>query len=1017
MWLILILLASAIVRIVLAYQGGQYYWPDEQRYGIARDALQSAFAGDWDDVKRRMLGTSDHLFFRYISLLPALLDRWFVPANAPSPPFAAACLSLFGVGTVLLVWLIMRDALRDEAAATWGALFYAGCVTAFFFSRHYFPYDTALCLLLAGWWWGRRGDTAARDWATGLLVGLGYLTYNAYWNVGAVILLFHVLRAPLGWPGLLRRGCCTFAGLVTPVLALFGTAWLLGFDLLAHAQDFSRTVTQGDFGRGWWLILSYFAAAERGYLVLLLGVIVSGLLAALRHREPLPGWSWALMGAVLAAEMVLLSDVIERFALSGRMVKPLMIFAALVAGATAARLTRARPMWMRIALASVAVVLAGTNFATPLRLRFPSEFKREAQAIGAQVLTDEPDALLQLYYTDFMHRPNFIPTFPPHIELLRRMHPVQYRPYQFEGYDEAMRAAFCANDFAMRLVRVTEAVSWHADASQLGTDLAAATGALEIELQLPAARPVGQVEPLVVAGIPGAADLVSVRYADAEQIEIMVDHWGWGLVRSQPFAVPDKPARTHRVVLSAGAWLPQPDLPAMRADPDLTLLTERVIVSWNGRTVLNEKIPVNHVPLSQVVVGSNFIGGTTSGLAFTGKIIRVQRVDPRWVMRRDWAVEAPEWEPAGGWAEEPGPLDVRFKFDPALAIGPIDRLPVFSARRGPYQLEATMRCSEHGVSFTLWHQGEAIADSPLMPLAAGEHRMQLWIPLLMPATEQVEPNERVLAAWAGGNFVMQLDGRVVLQAAVPAAMATMPELGKAKAPLTSARIVLGRESPQGGQARHRAFPGPFEHVAPASRAGSALLQAMWAGRIFGTQLAPDAVGPLRLWVKFPRERRAGAEPLLTTGRTGQADIVFVAYEPDGRIRIGHDHWGWALLRSTPVALDRKQEHVIDLSLGPLYPRQFTPWAETTPDGSSRKCRVYVAIDGVPVLSADSEYYFSAPAELSVGGSYVGASTAEPSFTGEIRRIEFLRPEELPPASHLGGSVTMEERVSSQSFHR
>src|SRR5262249_52954397 len=159
---------------------------------------------------------------------------------------------------------------------------------------------------------------------TGVAVGLGYLTYNAYWNLGAVILVFHVLRPRLD-SSRVARAAWAGVGLATPIFLMVAAAGTFGYDLIGSAQDFSRTVTQGGFGQGWRFIPSYFAAAEGAYGGLLLLLAVAGIAAGSRKDPARPVWLWPAMAGALAFVMIFFSDVVPRFALSGRMVKPLAV--------------------------------------------------------------------------------------------------------------------------------------------------------------------------------------------------------------------------------------------------------------------------------------------------------------------------------------------------------------------------------------------------------------------------------------------------------------------------------------------------------------------------------------------------------------------------------------------------------------------------------------------------------------------------------------------------------------------
>lgn len=973
-WLAVVLAVSTVLHVWLAGGGGQGYWPDENRYQVSRSVVAAIAGGQWHEASGLLLGAADHIFFRFLGLVPASLERLLFPANAVPPGFAAGFFGLFAVGAIALVWLIAREETKDEPTATWCAFFYAGCVTGFFFTRHYFPYDPALCLLLFGWWLGLRSRTPFEHWRTGSLVGLGYLTYNAYWNLGAVILVFHVLR-PRAGSTLVARGAWAALGLATPIVAVFATAHSLGYDLLGSAREFSRTVTQGDFGQGWRYIPSYFAAAEGAYGALLLALAGTGIFAALRKDRSRLLWLWPAMGAALAAEMVFFSDVVPRFALSGRMIKALAVFLALSAGLAAGRLGLHRSRLVAPVLVVLGLSLAALNFRLPLTLIFPAEFRIAAEPILEAERRRNPDAVLQMYYADFIHRAQFIREYPPHVTLRRSPHPLQFRPYQFEGYNAATRAAFQSHDFAMRLVRVTTPEPWQTDASLVGRDLQPYAGAIELTLILPFPRPAGHTEPLVVAGSPGRADLISLNYLDGEQLELLVDHWGWGAARSAPFRVPADDHGPQRVLICAGSLLPPATHSAPRNDPGLRALGEQVVALWNDREVLRASLPLYRSRTPEVTVGRNYIGGSTAELEFTGRLLAVRQIDPR-------LLPLPEWGPHNPAASRPanrlGPLRVDFEW-PDAAPAPAVESTVFAAGDSRHRTQVTARPGDTGTTFSLWLQGERVAESSPQVLRAGHHELEIWSPLLATAPDLLPPTEATLREWLRSNFLLRLDGRPLVHQALP------PAATSDGGPDPLGHLILGRPWPLDPPGRTVAFPGRLLATEPLSLAGPVLLRALVGDKLRGEPFADLAPGPLRFTLRFPTDRTGQFEPLFASGHTGIADVLYVAYESAGRIRIGHDHWGWALLRSELIDLDPAIPHTVDIWMGSLCPVE----------DARAQTHLHVAIDGRPVLSAERSAYPAPLSSLVFGRNLPGSSTCGPVFTGEL--LEITRLPSLPPS--------------------
>ena len=103
----------------------------------------------------------------------------------------------------------------------------------------------------------------------------------------------------------------------------------------------------------------------------------------------------------------------------------------------------------RLALAAVLGVMAQAawNFRTPLTQVFPSEFRRMAEGIPNP--TGAPRFVL---YAEFIYpRPVPVPSGIGTV-IFARPHPLQYLPYQYEGYTPEERAALRETDIRMRVV-------------------------------------------------------------------------------------------------------------------------------------------------------------------------------------------------------------------------------------------------------------------------------------------------------------------------------------------------------------------------------------------------------------------------------------------------------------------------------------------------------------------------------------------------------------------------------------
>ena len=152
--------------------------------------------------------------------------------------------------------------------------------------------------------------------------------------------------------------------------------------------------------------------------------------------------------ALIYGALVLVSVGLGRMVVYGRLVRQLVPFACIVTAAVLGRLWTASPR-ARLAVAAVlaaVLVQAAVNFHRPLTQVFPREFRLMAQRVAARA--GSPTLLL---YADHIY-PVPLPALPAGATLLARPHPLQFLPYQYEGYTPAERAALRSTDIRMRLV-------------------------------------------------------------------------------------------------------------------------------------------------------------------------------------------------------------------------------------------------------------------------------------------------------------------------------------------------------------------------------------------------------------------------------------------------------------------------------------------------------------------------------------------------------------------------------------
>ncbi len=151
------------------------------------------------------------------------------------------------------------------------------------------------------------------------------------------------------------------------------------------------------------------------------------------------------------------------------------------------------------------------------------------------------------------------------------------------------------------------------------------------------------------------------------------------------------------------------------------------------------------------------------------------------------------------------------------------------------------------------------------------------------------------------------------------------------------------------------------------------------------QPPPTLYGPVRMLLKFPPFNGARSEPLVSSGRTGVGDLVFVRYLNDHQVFFGHDNWGGGGRMGEPINIDYNANHTIEVDYGALYPDAGAPgWT-----GPANRDRVIVRLDGKVVLDTPAPFHPSLPDDLVVGNNAIQASSAYPTFTGSLVKFDRL----------------------------
>jgi hypothetical protein len=441
--LAVIVLASLLLRVVLVLSGGQFYWPDERRYRESRAIVDALSDGQVADALGRLDGAA-HPLFRVVALLPAAVERFV----GDDPRIPALFLGAF---SALNIWLLGRIAQRlgagvHESVLAAGLLALAS--SFFYYARHLLPYDVAMTFgLLAIYVGVNRTARPTSSLLCGCAAACAFLTYTGSWMFALIAVMIHVVESPDRHHAI-GRGILAAIGWLVPMGVVLGLNWAGGGDLVEGVIQFSGRVNEGTFEEGWRLPWAYLWHAEHVLLPVWLACTAWWLY---RWRAALsrPTVRIGLVGLfALYAALVVSSVLLEMFVVYGRLARQLVPFFCLLSAAALEEMRLSRSPVMPGLMRAVVVVVAlqgAANLVVPLRQWFPSEFLRSG---GARSVP----GMVAVHASHIYPAPQPV-TLPKRYRVVREAsHPLQFVPYQYEGYTPAQRDALRSTDIRMRLI-------------------------------------------------------------------------------------------------------------------------------------------------------------------------------------------------------------------------------------------------------------------------------------------------------------------------------------------------------------------------------------------------------------------------------------------------------------------------------------------------------------------------------------------------------------------------------------
>jgi len=442
-----ILVLSAVVRIILCLSGGQDYWPDEERDNPGR-MLQGLLDRDYKEVFSAV-DDPHRPVFTVLAMVPAAIGR----VTGHVPMVEALFFSMASIARIWLLAPIARALGADDIEALLAAGLLAISTSFLYWSRHVQSYDLAmmfaLLALLAGI---RRGRTGSGLYLCGLIDGVAFLAYPGYWTGVAAVASLCVMRNSAHWRNGLVNTALVSAGVATlPVLAVTISS-AAGGQMLTRFVTYSSIIAQGSLQEGWSLPFEYLWHAEHLLLVLWLA---SALWAVTQFNARSAVGTGALGAVLIYVMLVVFSVGLPKFVVYGRLVRQIVPFLCLVTAAAINSLWQSPTPIFRfaaVAIVGAALVQAAVNFRQPLLQSFPADFVARNRPTN-----DVATKYQQLMWVNIRHlypRPEPVTLPPHHVTLAEARHPLEFLPYQYEGYTPEDRAALRAADIHMRLVGV-----------------------------------------------------------------------------------------------------------------------------------------------------------------------------------------------------------------------------------------------------------------------------------------------------------------------------------------------------------------------------------------------------------------------------------------------------------------------------------------------------------------------------------------------------------------------------------
>lgn len=457
----IILAISLLLRWMLVFRGGQFYFSDEGRYETSRAVVDRFASGNFAEGFTQLFTAPEHVGFKIIGILPALAER----VTRESSILPALFFSLFSVLNLYLMYLISKRTGAPERESLYALVFAALSMSLLYFSRHLMPYDPAMTFGLLAFYLALTGKPDVKSsLACGALGFLCFITYNGYWPLAGLAMTVNSLRGYTKFIPFIQKGLHTAFGFALPAVFLISTAWFSGVNMLNEYQAFAATVSQGSFEEGWSLPFEYFWHAEHLVVIAFASLSIVAMILSGERSKPLFLWAAAILIVYLC--LAIPSVFMHSFVVYGRLARQIMPFLVLLSAAGFAHLEGAFSSRRSVVqlLLSMILIQAAWNYTGAYRLVYPREFSAKAQAAYPEFTFSEKRLIFGAptlcqnngYVAEYVKRFDAPPESNLPVDgviLLSAPHPDNFLPYQYEGYTYEQRQYLRELKPEMRLYR------------------------------------------------------------------------------------------------------------------------------------------------------------------------------------------------------------------------------------------------------------------------------------------------------------------------------------------------------------------------------------------------------------------------------------------------------------------------------------------------------------------------------------------------------------------------------------